>query len=102
MQHYPLDYIQPHQIFTALADAAEWTARREGVEFVLHYLDDFLVVGRPGIEEGAEALAKLLGVFQTLRFPVATDKLEGLTTCLACLGFELDTIAAMEVQLPSS
>jgi len=47
------------------------------VEFVLHYLDDFLVVGRPGTEEGSEALAKLLEVFQVLGFPVATYKLEG-------------------------
>ncbi len=27
--------------FTALADAVEWIARQEGVELIMHYLDDF-------------------------------------------------------------
>ena len=35
-------------IFTALADAAERMTRREGVGFVIHYLDDFLLMGGPG------------------------------------------------------
>ena len=32
------------KIFTALADAAEWIMRWQGVEFVIYYLDDFLVM----------------------------------------------------------
>lgn len=28
------------KIFTALADAIEWIARRNGAQFVIHYLDD--------------------------------------------------------------
>ena len=32
------------KIFTALADAAEWILRRAGVNFILHYLDDFLII----------------------------------------------------------
>ena len=39
------------KIFTALSDAAEWVIRRTGVEFVIHYLDDFLVMGAPGSQE---------------------------------------------------
>ena len=35
------------KIFTAVADAVEWIAKQEGVGFVIHYLDDFLVVGPP-------------------------------------------------------
>ena len=31
------------KIFTAVADAAEWIARQQGVTTILHYLDDFLV-----------------------------------------------------------
>ena len=87
------------KIFTALADAAEWMVRREGVDFLIHYLDDFLLIGRPDSEECAGALTKLLEVFKQIGFPVAPEKLEGPTTRLVFLGFELDTLA-MEVRLP--
>ena len=36
------------KIFNALAGALEWMVRQEGVQWVLHYLDDFLLVGAPG------------------------------------------------------
>ncbi len=36
------------KIFSAVADAAEWVLRRDGVNHVLHDLDDFLVLGPPG------------------------------------------------------
>ena len=35
------------KIFTAVADAAEWIVHQEGVERVIHYLDDFLIIGPP-------------------------------------------------------
>ena len=35
------------KIFTAVADAVEWIARNEGVRCVIHYLDDFLIIGAP-------------------------------------------------------
>ena len=37
----------PSYIFMALADAAEWIIRQAGIEFVIHYLDDFLIVAPP-------------------------------------------------------
>ena len=40
------------KIFTALADAAEWIARQRGVEFVIHYLDDFLIVTSADTNQG--------------------------------------------------
>ena len=36
------------KIFSAVADAAKWILRQEGVETVMHYLDDFLHGGRAG------------------------------------------------------
>ena len=33
------------KIFTALADAVEWVLRERDVQFVIHYLDDFILVG---------------------------------------------------------
>ena len=50
-------------------------------------------MGRPGSDECGVALKKLLGIFHQLGFPVAPDRLEGPTTTLVFLGFELDTVA---------
>lgn len=33
------------KIFTSVADAVEWVVRQEGVDFILHYLDNFSLVG---------------------------------------------------------
>ena len=87
------------KIFTAVADAVEWIVREEGVDFVVHYLDDFLVMGAPGSDECAAALRKLLDVFQRLGLPVALNKLEGPSSKLVFLGLELDS-RALEVRLP--
>ena len=41
------------KIFSPVADAMEWIARKNGVRELCHYLDDFLVFGNPGSDEGA-------------------------------------------------
>ena len=33
------------KIFTAIADAVEWLVKQDGVESVLHYLDNFYWLG---------------------------------------------------------
>lgn len=87
------------KIFTAVADAVEWIVQRSGVRFVIHYLDDFLVIGAPGSSECAESLQCLLDVLARLGLPVALNKLEGPVTLLEFLGFEVDTLA-MAIRLP--
>ena len=57
----------------AVVDAVEWIVMQEGVDFAIHYLDDYLVVGAPASPECAEALTTLLGVFDRLGLPVAMD-----------------------------
>jgi hypothetical protein len=47
------------KIFTAVADAAEWIARQEGVPVIGHYLDDFLIMGRPNSQECGQSLHQL-------------------------------------------
>ena len=42
------------KIFSAVADALLWVMREKGVTCGLHYLDDFLFLGRRGSEECAE------------------------------------------------
>ena len=89
------------KIFTAVADAVEWIVRQEGVDFTIHYLDDYLVVGAPASQESAEALSTLLGGFECLGLPVAMDKLEGPWSRLTFLGFELDS-STLEIRLPQA
>ena len=54
------------KIFSALADALEWLIRYEGVESVMHYLDDYLLVARTW-EGCQDALQKLLCIFERLK-----------------------------------
>ena len=82
----PFGLCSTPKIFTAVADAVEWIGRQEGVWFIIHYLDDFLVLGEPGSEECGTAVQKLLGVFERLGNPVAVDKLEELSTSLVFSG----------------
>ena len=86
------------KIFTALADAAEWMVR-QGVEFVIHYLDDFLVITAADEHQGSHAMHLLLRTFEHLGLPIVWDKLKGLLPCLTFLGFELDSICG-EIRLP--
>ena len=39
------------KIFSAVADALEWILQHQGVTFILHYLDDFLTMGKTGTSE---------------------------------------------------
>ena len=88
------------KIFMALADAAEWILRKGGgVNFIIHYLDDFLIIGAPDLPECQSALRIVMETFARLGFSLAVNKLEGPTTCLDFLGFELDSWL-MEVRLP--
>ena len=87
------------KIFTAVADALEWIVRRAGLETLLHYLDDFLVVARPASSQCQDNLRVLLEIFSHLHVPVAEDKLEGPATSLTFLGIELDT-EQMVLRLP--
>jgi hypothetical protein len=75
----------------ALADVVQWVASKEGVRFVIYYLDDFLVIGVPDTLECAVALAKLLEILERLGLPVAVEKVERPLTQLGFLGFEIDS-----------
>ena len=61
------------KIFTAVADAAEWIVWRRGVKFLIHYLDDYLIIGAPHSNECKESLEILLSTFGRLGIPVADD-----------------------------
>ena len=87
------------KIFTALADAIEWIAKNNGIQFIIHYLDDFLLLGAPGSQQCTKSVTTLMEILQQLGMPVAWDKLEGPAPRLTFLGFELDSIN-WEIRLP--
>ena len=88
----PFSLSSTPKMFTAITDAAEWILRQQGVEFVLHYLDDFQVVTAADECRGDHSLCNILETFEQLGLPVAWDKLEGPASCLTFLGFELDLL----------
>ena len=47
-------------IFTAVADGIEWIIWQRGVQNIFHYVDDFIIVGKPNTQECASALATTL------------------------------------------
>ena len=78
-------------VFCAVAEALEWVLRSRGVCNLIHYLDDFLLLGAPDSDECLQALRTSLLVCQELGVPLAVHKVEGPSTRLTFLGLELDT-----------
>ena len=69
-------------LFNHYAEALHWImANRYGAQ-LLHYLDNFLLVGPPGSDTCQEAMSRMLMVCDHLGIPVASEKLEGPTTAL--------------------
>ena len=87
------------KIFNTAADGLAWVLQSVGVQFVLHYLDDFLLLGPPGSAECAQALVTTLRICDKLGVPIAAEKVEGPTRCLPFLGIEMDT-SAWQLRLP--
>ncbi len=73
--------------------------RESWVQALLHYLDDFLIIGAPNSSGCQASLSILLGTFHQLGFPVAPEKLESPTTFVTFLGQQIDSVA-QKVRLP--
>ena len=80
---------------SAVANALEWVALHKGVSVVLHYLDDYLTIGR---KQCVECRLNLQILCHQLGVPLKWQKLEGPTTSLVFLGILLDT-EKMEMRL---
>ena len=87
------------KIFSAIADTLEWIGIHEGISILLHYLDDFLTMGREHTLECQHNLERLIYLCQRLGLPLKWQKLEGPATILVFLGILLDT-QRMEMRLP--
>ena len=95
----PFGLCSAPKIFNSLADALNWCLQQAGIRYVLHYLDDFIIIAPPDSQECEEALAILDRVCDQLNIPMAAHKREGPTTCLIFLGILIDTVAG-ELRLP--
>ena len=58
-------------ILNALVEALEWILRSRGVKYIIHYLDDFLLLGHPNSEECVVALSSTLSTCRELGVPLA-------------------------------
>lgn len=89
-------------IFTAVADMVEWMlVNNHGVDFLRHYLDDFLTLGPPASSVCSDNLRSCIQLCAELGVPLNPDKLEGPSTCLTILGIELDSVS-LQARLPEN
>ena len=87
------------KLFNILADLLSWISQQRGVTFVMHYLDDFLLIGPPSSPICQHNLDIFTQTCADLGVPLASEKVEGPSTQLTFLGILLDT-SRMEIRLP--
>lgn len=68
--------------FNVIVDAFQRIVEQQGVQQVLHYLDDFIVIGPPETTTCQKDLHTLLRTASKLGVPIAHHKTEAPTTCL--------------------
>ena len=68
------------KFFYAVADALNWCLQRAGIRFILHYLDNFIVIAPPQSSECQQAVTTLDSVCSQLGVPMAPHKRDGPTT----------------------
>ena len=81
------------KLFNILADLLCWIANQRGVSCILHYLDDFLIIGPPDSPACKKNLNTFIQLCDSLGIPLASEKIEGPSTSLSFLGIHLDTAA---------
>ena len=86
-------------IFDNFATSLHWILEHNHGATLLHYLDDFLLLGPPSSPTCPDSMSTMLQVCQELGMPVAMEKSEGPATCLTFLGIELDS-SLQQLRLP--
>ena len=81
-----------------LADLVSWITGQHGVSCMLHYLDDFLLMGPPHSSDCQQDLDTFIQLCSYLGIPLASEKIEGPTTSLSFLGITIDT-SRMEMRI---
>ena len=89
-------------IFTAVADTLEWVVRRQGVPHIFHYVEDYILVGKPNAPNCSSYLSTLLQTCTSLGVPIAPEKCEGPATTLTVLGIKLTPSSCSSASTGSS
>ena len=86
-------------IFDEFSKAVCWIAEHNyGINFILHLLDDFLTIDKPGMDANKTMFA-LLQLFSHLNVPLSAHKTTGPTPVIEYLGIILDSLN-MQARLP--
>ena len=86
------------KIFECFSSALEHIAKHNGIETMLHYLDDFLIVN-PSEMGCQDDLNQFVNMCQAINVPLAKNKTVGPTQTITFLGLEIDTKAEI-IRLP--
>ena len=87
----PLGCSSSCKLFEEFSSALEHIIHHKTNGTVLHYLDDFLLVGK-NESECKQLLQSFIITADNLGVPLAVEKMEGPNTVLSFLGIELDTV----------
>jgi len=74
------------KIISAISDALQWILRQRGMSSCLHYIDDFLTLGKARSDECTQNLQLILTGCTQVGLPVAANKVDGPATTLEFLG----------------
>ena len=88
------------KIFNAVANALQCMLQQQGLEDLDHYLDDFVMWGKPATQQCHQAFTRTKQLCSHLRVPLEVHKTVVPTTCLTFLGITIDT-AANKLRLPA-
>ena len=87
-------------IFNSFADALAWILHNNYlINILTHYVNDVWTAGSANSTQCASNLARIQYVFHKLGVNIAPEKLEGPTTCITCLGIEMNSVAKV-IRLP--
>ncbi|XP_044134386.1 uncharacterized protein LOC122945814 isoform X1 [Bufo gargarizans] len=86
--------------FEAFSTFLHWVMDiHSGSGFLLHYLDDFLFIGREDSDDCMNLLNRFIGIAKYFCIPLAVDKTVYPTTNLKFLGIDINTVT-MEFSIP--
>ena len=87
------------KIFNSMADFLAWCLFYNHVPWVIHYLDDFLIIGPAGSALASSMRPQAESLLDYVGAPVASHKTEGPLTALTFLGIHMDTVS-FQLSLP--
>ena len=73
-------------IFTAVGDALAWILKDRGLTWMLKYIDDIPTIASRESSECVNNLHTIVSTCAELGLPLASEKVEGPSTCLQFLG----------------